>query len=69
MVVLVKFYSYCGMVGELEEMLIAESSTGVRETTLYTRVGMFSNYSTKRAKKRLLKRLRKRTGLEHNIMK
>jgi len=53
------------MAGDLQELLIAESSTGIRETTLYTRVGMFSNYSAKRAKKRLLKKLKKSTGLEH----
>jgi len=65
MIALVNFYSYCGSAGDLQEMLTAESSTGVEETILYTRGGYFEVYNVKRAKKKLLKRLKKKTGKTH----
>ena len=65
MITLVNFYSYNGMAGDLQELLVGVSSTGIRESTLYTRTGLFKNYCLKRAKKRLFKQLKKKTGLEH----
>ena len=65
MVTLVNFYSYNGMAGDLHELLVGVSSTGIRESTLYTRTGLFKNYYLKRAKKRVFKQLKHKTGLEH----
>jgi hypothetical protein len=69
MVSLVNFYSYCGCAGDLQEMLVAVSSTGTKEYTLYTRVGLFSGISKKLAKKRLLKKLKTKTGNIHREIK
>ena len=73
MITLVNFYSYSGCSGSLHEMLVAQSSTGIRESTLYTRESLFGNYfskrSLKRAKKRLLRKLKKKTGKPHTEMK
>ena len=72
MVTLVNYYSYSGCSGDLQEMLVGVSSTGIKEYTLYTRVSLFGNYfanlSLKRAKKRLLKKLKKTTGKIHTEM-
>ena len=61
----VKFRTYCGLAGDLQEMLIAESDTGHTVSTLTYRVGWFRHFRMKRAKKRLLKRLELLTGKKH----
>lgn len=66
MVALVNFCSFCGCAGDSHELLIANSSTGKEETTLYYR---HNTWSAKRAKKRLLKRLKKSTGKVHYEVK
>lgn len=53
----VTFRTYCGLAGDLQELLIAKSETGIEESELIYRVGWFRHYRMKRAKKRLVKML------------
>jgi len=61
----VTFKTYCGLAGDLQELLIARSDTGVEESELIDRVGCFRHYKMIRAKKRLMKRLELLTGKKH----
>ena len=61
----VNFRIYCGLAGDLQELLIAESETGISESELITRVGWFRHHRMRRAKKRLIKKLELRTGKKH----
>jgi len=61
----VTFRTYCGLAGDLQELLIARSDTGIEESELIDRVGWFRHYKMSRAKKRLIKRLELRTGKKH----
>jgi hypothetical protein len=60
-----KFRTYCGLAGDLQELLIVESQTGIQEMELISRVGFFRHYRMRRAKKRLLKKLEILTGQKH----
>ena len=59
------FRTYCGLAGDLQELLIAKSDIGIEESELISRVGWFRNYLMKRMKKRLIKRLELLTGKKH----
>ena len=59
------YHTYCGLAGDLQEMLVATSSTGIQESTLITRVGLFRYYRMVKAKKKLAKLLELRTGKKH----
>jgi hypothetical protein len=59
------FRTYSGLAGDLHELLIAKSETGVQESKLIDCTGWFRYYKIKRAKKRLLKLLELRTGKTH----
>jgi len=61
----VTFRTYCGLAGDLQELLIARSDDGIEESELIYRVGWFRYYRMRRAKKRLLKKLELRTGKKH----
>ena len=61
----VTFRTYCGLAGDLQELLIAKSDTGIEESELIYRVGWFRYYRMKIAKKRLIKRLELLTGSKH----
>lgn len=61
----VTFRTYCGLAGDLQELIIARSDTGIEESELIYRVGWFRHYRMKRAKKRLMKRLELLTGKKH----
>lgn len=61
----VEFRTYCGLAGDLQELLIAKSESGYEESMLISRVGWFRHYRMKRAKKRLLKELELVTGKKH----
>ena len=61
----VTFRTYCGLAGDLQELLIAESETGIEARELIYRVGWFRHYRMKRAKKRLVKILELLTGSKH----
>lgn len=61
----VVFRTYCGLVGDLQELLIGKSDTGVEESDLIYRVGLFRHYRMKKAKKRIIKRLELLTGKKH----
>jgi hypothetical protein len=61
----VTFRKYCGLAGDLQELLIAKSDTGIEESELIYRVGCFRYYRMKRAKKRLIKTLELLTGQKH----
>jgi len=61
----VTFRTYCGLAGDLQELLIAKSYTGIEESKLIYRVGWFRYYRMKRAKNRLIKRLELITGQKH----
>lgn len=59
------FRTYCGLAGDLQELLIAKSEIGIEESTLITRVGWLRYYRMRIAKRKLLKRLELRTGRKH----
>ncbi len=61
----VTFRTYCGLAGDLQELLIARSDTGIEESELIYRVGWFRHYRMRIAKKRLIKRLELLTGKKH----
>jgi hypothetical protein len=61
----VKFRTYCGLAGDLQELLVAKSDTGVEVSELISRVGYFRHYRMRRTKKRLIKRLELLTGKRH----
>ena len=61
----VTFRTYCGLAGDLQELLIAKSDTGIEESELIYRVGWFRHYRMRTAKKRLTKRLELLTGKKH----
>lgn len=61
----VTFRTYCGLAGDLQELLIARSDTGAEESELIYRVGWFRHYRMRIAKKRLMKRLELLTGKKH----
>ena len=61
----VDFRTYCGLAGDLQELLTARSESGIEESKLIPRTGWFRHYHMKRAKKILLKRLELRTGKKH----
>lgn len=59
------FRTYCGLAGDLQELLVAESEQGIEVSRLIPRTGMFRYYRMKRAKKKLLKELELETGKKH----
>ena len=59
------FRTYCGLAGDLQELLIARSGIGREESELIRRVGWFRHYRMRKAKKRLLKKLELLTGKKH----
>jgi hypothetical protein len=61
----VVFRTYCGLAGDLQELLIARSETGIEESKLIDRVGWFRHYKMNRSKKRLIRLLELRTGKKH----
>lgn len=61
----VTFRTYCGLAGDLQELLIARSDTRAEESELIYRVCWFKHYRMKIAKKRLMKRLELLTGKKH----
>jgi hypothetical protein len=61
----VTFRTYCGLAGDLQELLIARSDTGIEQSKLVSRVGWFRYYRMKRAKKQLIKKLELLTGKKH----
>ena len=61
----ITFRTYCGLAGDLQELLIAKSDTGIEESELISRVGWFRYYRMKRMKKRLIKRIELLTGQKH----
>lgn len=61
----VNFRTYCGLAGDLQELLIAENEVGDKETVLISRVGCFRYYKLKRSKRKLLKKLELLTGKKH----
>ena len=66
MVSLVSFRTYNGMAGDSQQLLIGESSNGEEESALYS---VSSKWSMRRAKKRILKRFKKKTGNIHYEIK
>ena len=61
----VTFRTYCGLAGDLQELLIARSDTGIEVSQFIHRVGWFRHYRMRIAKKRLIKRLELLTGKKH----
>ena len=61
----VTFNTYCGLAGDLQELLIARSESGEKESMLITRVGFFRYYKMRRAKRKLLRILELSTGKKH----
>ena len=51
------FRLYCGEAGDLQELLIAETNDGNKESWLICRVGIFRHFFLRRAKEKLIKRL------------
>ena len=59
------FRTYCGLAGDLQELLIAESESGLEESMLITRTGWLRHLRMRIAKKRLANRLELITGKRH----
>lgn len=60
-----EFRTYCGLAGDLQELLVAHSGSGIEVSEMIDRVGWFRHYKMRRAKKRLLKELELLTGKMH----
>ena len=61
----VNFRLYCGLAGDLEQLLIAETEDDNQEHMLISRVGLFRNYFLNRAKRKLIRRLELKTGKKY----
>ena len=59
------FRLYCGTVGDLQTLLIAESEYGIQESILISRGGCFQYWKMQNAKRKLLRRLEVKTGKKH----
>lgn len=55
---MIKYRDYVGLAGDIHVLLIGETDTGERYSSLYSR-GFFANFNRNRAKKRIAKRLMK----------
>ena len=62
----VYFRTYCGLAGDLQELLIGESESGIEESELIPRIGWFRYRKMQRAKRRIMKRLELKTGRKHS---
>jgi hypothetical protein len=61
----VNFRLYCGEAGDLQELLIAETDDGNKDSCLIYRVGIFRHFFLRRAKDKLIKRLELETGKKY----
>ena len=61
----VTFRTYCGLAGDLQELIIAKSDTGVKVSRLIPKTGLFMQYRVRKSKKLLIKRLDLITGKKH----
>lgn len=59
------FRTYSGLAGDLQELLIAKSETGIEESILIGVTGLFRYYRMQLAKRKLLRRLELITGKKH----
>ncbi len=53
----VTFRTYCGLAGDLQELLILETSTGIKLSRLYNRA-FFKTFNQNRAKRKLQRELK-----------
>lgn len=60
-----EFRTHCGLSGDLQELLIAKSESGLQESVLIPRTGWFRHFWMRRAKKKLLNKLEVLTGSKH----
>lgn len=60
-----EFRIYCGLAGDLQELLIARSDSGLESMVLINRTGLFRHIRMRRAKKSLLRKLELQTGKKH----
>jgi hypothetical protein len=61
----VNFRLYCGLAGDLQQLLIAETEDDNQEHMLISRVGLFRKLFLNRAKRKLIKRLELKTGKKY----
>jgi len=61
----VVFRTYCGLAGDLQELLTGKSESGIEEYKLIPVIGWFRYYWMRRAKRIIIKRLELRTGSVH----
>lgn len=59
------FRTYCGLAGDLQELLTARSAISLEVSELIPRTGILRYYRMRRAKKRLLRKLELLTGVVH----
>lgn len=59
------FRTYCGLAGDLQELLVGRSSEGNEESMLINRIGSLRFYFMRRAKKKILRKLELNTGRKH----
>lgn len=57
----ISFYTYCGVAGDLQGMLVGSDSTGTKVCKLYNR-SIFPLWNLRRAKKKILKEFEILTG-------
>lgn len=60
-----EFRTYCGLAGDLQELLLATSEMNVTVSKLIPRIGWFKNYLKRKATRTLLKELELLTGQKH----
>lgn len=61
----VTFHTYCGLAGDLQELLTGENLNGRRHSLLIPRSGWFRYWKMRRAKKRILREFELETGEKH----
>lgn len=54
---MIEFRTYCGLAGDLQELLIARDSFGKEQHMLIPRTGLFKEYIIRRAKQKLINKL------------
>lgn len=56
----VTFRTYCGLAGDLQELLILETNTGIQLSRLYNR-SFLKAFNQNRARRKLLRELKNQT--------
>jgi len=53
----ITFRTYCGLAGDPHELLIGETSIGIKVSQMYNRTGMFKKWNIRRAARKIIKEI------------